>query len=210
MSEPHTTRRAIHHGPDPIHQAVHQPLHSGVHCRPLGRPLRRPLRPQRPRTCARRGRPQWTSGRVDGRQLQPLGVRDVGRSGRMGGWRIGGCAVTGRDQTSAALRAEVARITAAAEARLADLVAPAGSTRAQRAEFRAARRAVWANRQAQIDEITAAYRARDRAARTAASAARSARHRAAGRAQRARQRVDRQARIDEQALTRAMEQETTR
>jgi len=122
----------------------------------------------------------------------------------------GGCVVTVRDQVSAALRAEVARITVAAEARLADLVAPAGSTRARRAEFRAARKAVWADRQRQIDEITAAYRAQARAARTAASAARSAQHRATGRAQETRRRTDRQVRQQEQALTRAAEQETTR
>jgi hypothetical protein len=117
--------------------------------------------------------------------------------------------VTGRDQASVALRAEVARVTADAEAQLADLVAPPGATRARRAEIKAARRAVWAARQARIDEITAAYLAQVRAARRAASAARSAQHRTAGRAHEARRRIDRRARQQEQALYRAAEQETT-
>jgi hypothetical protein len=117
--------------------------------------------------------------------------------------------VTGRDQASVALRAEVARVTAAAQARVAELRMPPGATSAQRRAVKAARRAVWADRDAAIRAATAAARGPSRAERSAANRAAHATGEVAQQIQR--RRAARAARRETQALYRAAEQqETTR
>lgn len=115
--------------------------------------------------------------------------------------------MTGRDpQQLAWLKAEIARITAAAEARVAELRMPPGATAAQRREVKAARRAAWADRDAAIRAVTLASRS-GRPSRAQRSAANRAAH-ASGEVSRAIQqrKIARAARRETQALYRAVEQ----
>jgi hypothetical protein len=108
-------------------------------------------------------------------------------------------------QQVAWLRAEIARITEAAQVRVGELRMPAGATRAQRREVQAARRAVWADRDAAIRALTVASRGPSRAERSAANKAAHASSEVSQQIQR--RRAERAARRDRQALYRASEQQ---
>jgi hypothetical protein len=105
------------------------------------------------------------------------------------------------------LRDQIAAITAAAQAQLAELTVPAGAKRSVRAEIRSARRAVWAERAAQIQQVMDAYRAAGAQARAARSQASRTAHAKASAAHRARLRGDAHLRAAERAAIAADERE---
>jgi hypothetical protein len=138
-------------------------------------------------------------------------ARDAGRHAMTGRDRALQARGTAAAATKAAaqqqLRDQCAVITAAAQARLAELTVPAGAKRSVRAEVRAARRAVWAARNAQIQQVMDAYRERWAQARAARAQASREAHARASAAHRARLRGDAHLRAAERAAIAAAERE---